>query len=452
MSIFIKINDNTIQSEVLPENILKSLIPFAGVKLSDLMKEHERLLIFPQCLNDNKDGIASQTIFKLNGGKLQTGNVLGFLGMKGVQLFIHSRFDSGERQHFLHYMLQRVFGINMVDFSTGTYRENLWDFLMYLFPYCLKRAVKQGLFKTYRRFEYNNERLRGTVDIARHLRENLPFTGRIAYHTREYSANNRLTQLIRHTVEFIFTDKRASGILNFDFDIRDAVKLIVDATPNYYRLERQKTIAWNLRPVRHPYLTEYSFLQKLCLQILRYEKISYGEDDTQIHGILFDGAWLWEEYLATILEPEGFKHPCNKTGRGRMYLYQDNSGYIYPDFLRNDLVLDAKYKRLDKKNDKGKRNGIGREDRFQMISYLHVTQAKYGYFIFPTEDLDCQGWSEGELNGHGGFIGALPFHIPTSDGDFSDFVVDMEQQTKSFKDKVEKVFEHERFENILCSP
>jgi hypothetical protein len=87
-----------------------------------------------------------------------------------------------------------------------------------------------------------------------------------------------------------------------------------------------------------------------------------------------------------------------------------------------------------------------------MISYLHVTQAKYGYFIFPTKDLDCQSWSEGELNGDGGFIGALPFPIPASTGNFSDFVDDMEQQTKSFKDKIKNFFEHERSENILCSP
>ncbi len=34
---------------------------------------------------------------------------------------------------------------------------------------------------------------------------------------------------------------------------------------------------------------------------LRYEKLKYGNDSKQIYGILFDGAWLWKEYLATIL-------------------------------------------------------------------------------------------------------------------------------------------------------
>ncbi len=34
---------------------------------------------------------------------------------------------------------------------------------------------------------------------------------------------------------------------------------------------------------------------------LRYEKLKYGSGAKQIYGILFDGAWLWEEYLTTIL-------------------------------------------------------------------------------------------------------------------------------------------------------
>ena len=76
-------------------------------------------------------------------------------------------------------------------------------------------------------------------------------------------------------------------------------------------------IAKNLRPKIHLYYSGYSSLTKLCLLILRNEQIKYGQDDSNIHGILFDGAWLWEEYLNTILSPCGIKHPRNKTGEGK---------------------------------------------------------------------------------------------------------------------------------------
>ena len=42
------------------------------------------------------------------------------------------------------------------------------------------------------------------------------------------------------------------------------------------------------------------------------EKIKYDLSANKMYGILFDGAWLWEEYLATVLKKKGFEHPRNK--------------------------------------------------------------------------------------------------------------------------------------------
>ena len=40
---------------------------------------------------------------------------------------------------------------------------------------------------------------------------------------------------------------------------------------------------------------EYLALQRLCLLILQHQKHQVGLGFRQICGILFDGAWLWEE-------------------------------------------------------------------------------------------------------------------------------------------------------------
>lgn len=45
--------------------------------------------------------------------------------------------------------------------------------------------------------------------------------------------------------------------------------------------------------------------------ILNQEKHGLGYQDQKIYGILFDVAWLWEEYVYTLL-PKGFVHPRNK--------------------------------------------------------------------------------------------------------------------------------------------
>ncbi len=81
------------------------------------------------------------------------------------------------------------------------------------------------------------------------------------------------------------------------------------------------------------------------------EEFKYGESDNEICGILFDGAWLWEEYVNTILTDHGFVHLQNKIGKGKIFLFEDidefgnkhKSGIRYPGFYKDDFVLDAKY-------------------------------------------------------------------------------------------------------------
>src|SRR5690606_28301755 len=122
------------------------------------------------------------------------------------------------------------------------------------------------------------------------------------------------------------------------------------ATPKYERRNRTSIINSNLKPIVHPYFYEYQNLQQICLQILRYEGLKYGEENDKVYGLLFDGAWLWEEYLNTLLHPLQFIHPENKTGKNAIYLFQNMKGKRYPDFLKDDMVLDAKYKRLSTKD------------------------------------------------------------------------------------------------------
>lgn len=112
------------------------------------------------------------------------------------------------------------------------------------------------------------------------------------------------------------------------------------------------------------------------MRILRHEKNKYGAKDDKIHGVLFDVSYLWEEYLATILSKQGFKHPNNKRGTGRIYLALPNQFPRYPDFYREkgSVIADAKYKR----------NIDTRDDVNQMITYLYRLKAQKGVFILPT--------------------------------------------------------------------
>lgn len=63
--------------------------------------------------------------------------------------------------------------------------------------------MRKVIFKTYICNEYNDGNVRGAIDVARHIRKNTPFTGKIAYSQREYSYDNYLIELARHTIEHI---------------------------------------------------------------------------------------------------------------------------------------------------------------------------------------------------------------------------------------------------------
>ena len=76
----------------------------------------------------------------------------------------------------------------------------------------------------YHKQNYNDSNVRGTIDINRHLSQNIPFIGNIAYRVREHSFDNKITQLIRHTIEFIQQHEHAQGVLNLDSEIFSRVK------------------------------------------------------------------------------------------------------------------------------------------------------------------------------------------------------------------------------------
>lgn len=381
MELPIQIRDNNWEGLTIDDaHHLSNLQKIAEKPIGQLsLEDHPNLLIFPQNLEEYGDKIGQQFVFEVREDKLYTGNIMGFIGYGDTKVRIHSRFAQGPDDYFLHYMLQKVFAINLFDLKYHADEESIFDFLIYLFPAFLKRAIRQGIYKEYQTREYNDANIRGRIDICRHIRQNTPFAGSVAYTTREYAYDNHVTQLIRHTIEFIANHPYGGNILKSDDLTKDAVSLLREATPSYSQNDRRKVINQNLRPLSHPYFYEYRQLQRLCVQILRYEEIKYGRNEDEIYGVLFDGAWLWEEYINTILKDLGYFHPQNKISKGRISLFTDGSGHRYPDFYKDDIVLDAKYKRYAQM----KLQSIDGEDLHQVITYMYILAAKHGGFIVP---------------------------------------------------------------------
>lgn len=393
------------------------------------------IMVFPADFKDTEDLNQDSKILETVNDNLKTQNLIGFLGYQGEELTIHSRFSQNEQDYFLHYLLQKVLHINLVDFSISlSFEEQIYHLLIYLFPRYLQNALRKGIYKEYRAVHYNDSHLRGNIDIARHLRDNTPFAGKIAYQTREMTFDNPMMNLIRHVIEVIKQKgTSAHHILEGTPLVKQFVTEVIAATPNYNPFDRAKVVRQNrLNPIKHAYYHEYRQLQRLCLMILERREHDLRQTNDKFHGILFDISWLWEEYLALLLKEE-YQHPNNRKKTGGVSFFSSRTHTVYPDFYRKDkrLILDAKYKRLETSE-----KGISREDLYQLTSYLHIFEADKAGLLYPHTNQTEYSYI-GQLAGFGGELFKMGLKIPQGMSNYKEFVQAMATEEDLFLNKIQ---------------
>ena len=398
--------------------------------------EHEGVFVFPELIKDTEDIAQEQMLLQSVNDTYRSGNVMGFLGYGDERLIIESRFCRDGEDYFFQYLLDKVLDFpNIVDLESDANHDNrLFNFLLFLFPHYLKAAMRKGLFKKYIHRGYNDVNVKGAIDVARHIKLNTPFVGNVAYSQREFSYDNSLMELVRHTIEFIKRKPYGGKLL---VKVKDEVKLVIDATPGYALYNQQRIIEQNKNnAVRHAYFREYSALQRLCLLILRHQKHQIGLGSRQIYGILFDGAWLWEEYINSLIG-DIFYYPMNKSGKGAQRLFNGNIGLIYPDFIsRNSktrLIADAKYKPID---------NIGNRDYLQVLAYMFRFDAKSGYYLYPEAEgyndlklwMNCGSTYEANVMPRNDIsITKHGLKIPVDAKDYSEFIARLKIQEQEFR-------------------
>ncbi|PIA85365.1 5-methylcytosine restriction system specificity protein McrC [Streptococcus parauberis] len=348
-------------------------------------------------------------------GKTYSSNIVGLLSDSRDEVKIFSRFSKSEKQdYFLRYMFSKVLNFNVTNNELNSSDELSYEkIIIFLFPYYFKNALSKGIYKEYIKRKHNNLNVRGTIDIARHIKNNIPFEGNIAYNTREFSYDNNLTQLIRHTIEFL--ESCYSFLLDSDSEIREQVLILKRYTSNYSKNSREKILFENkLNPVKHGYFEEYAILQKVCIQILENQKTGFGQDNQKINGLIFDVAWLWEEYIATITKWDHFGRKSHlKTLHMFEHEVEISNRLRYPDYVVGNIPIDTKYKRnLDNRNDLN-----------QIITYMHILKSNQGVFLQPIDiEVENNIKKLGKLTGFGGEISTYKFIIPQGPSNYEEFV------------------------------
>lgn len=414
----VPVKDNSSIDELSDHPIVTKL---ANKDLSVLEKEN--FLVFPEQLSQSVDLNGDNFIFTQKNDATRTCNIVGILSDGNDELRINSRFSqTNEEDYFLRYMLQRVLNYNVVNSKLGLSNEmSYYDLLVFLFPYYLNRALSKGVYKEYVNKKYDDANIKGPIEISRHIKGNVPFTGKVAYRAREFSYDNNMTELIRHTIEKI---QLAYDFILVNEDTRESVRTIKRITGNYSRFDRQRVVQENrVKRVKHGYFTEYAALQRLCIQILNEDKSGFGNGETKVHGIIIDVAWLWEEYIWKIT---GWKHYGRRSNSATLNFFsqlgREAQQHRYPDFECDGIPIDTKYKRnLDKRNDYN-----------QLATYVYLMQSEKGGFLQPSQ-FESGYQKLGNMAGFGGELFTYKYGIPQDYRDYDDFVQQMENNENKLK-------------------
>lgn len=282
-----------------------------------------------------------------------------------ITLQIQSRFDIIDnlgtfgKPFFLSTMLMVESNIKLNDDSIPlNLSDIMFDYLLlFSFKQKFKEAYIKGYYRTYHRFEKNDDRLRGTIDISRHIKTNLGLNnGKIAYSYKEKTINNYLNHLI--VAAYILLKRKYFNLVNSVFDsdseLRGIMGNLIESI-NYPLYDNKTIIMKNLKPISHPFYTEYEALRKVSVKILRNESASIfnGDYDNRTEGILYYIPDLWEKYLERFIKNENYYLVAQD--KIHIFDYYNNHNYVektFPDYVFYSdaakdtpfMILDAKFK------------------------------------------------------------------------------------------------------------
>ncbi|MBM7560463.1 5-methylcytosine restriction system specificity protein McrC [Marinitoga litoralis] len=381
-------------------------------------------------------------------------------GKYDVIIEIGSRFDKGKKQLFLRYLLSQVYKVNLYKQSNpkADEEDSIWKWLIIIaFKNRLENAFKNGLYKRYKRFEKNDCNIKGTIDIERFIKYNIPFNGKVAYNKRELTHDNDIMHLILHAYDILNKKypEKISKFINKNSKAYEAISTIKEVAPNYKNENIKSLMLKCFGRINHPYYHNYEPLRKISLLIIKNKGVSFfGGKSSDIIGVIVNIGYLWEQFL--------YENVLKKIEEIEL-IYQDMIKLILkkeeeiirkfslkPDFVikggENKYVLDAKYKMgweifISSINSKPNIEYIINDYR-QITNYVYLLNANWGGAIFPFRDNE-QDLTEFHFthnqNKHFYLFGLKVPNTEDSDKWLEIFNVNIETLIKKIESKIDNV-------------
>ena len=341
--------------------------------------------------------------FILHNDYIQVKNYVGIIQLgSGYQIEILPKIDfsddkSNTKEVFLNMLeclddYQKVFCASNLDIED----MSIFEIFIKLFIEEVKNLVKQGLKSSYITKEDNIKFFKGKFLINEQIKYNLCHKERFYMSFDEFDLNRPENKLIKATLEKLrrlttnWDNSKEIKLLLNDFETieasqnykKDLAKVIIDRNSIVY----EKIMQW--------------------VQVFLFNKTFtsfHGENNSR--ALLFNMNKLFEDYVAYHIR--NIANDWNVSTQGEdgktMYIFEQPQKFlIKPDiFLRKKdnedevVILDTKWKRLDKKKDN---YGISRDDMYQMYAYSKKYNASNVWLLYPLNtDLNLKDLNRPEI-------------------------------------------------------
>ena len=325
------------------------------------------------------DANTKQKLFDISGNrfdnlKLYTNNIVGSINYQGKQFNINCRFGN----EFLQYMIASSSGFLELE-NLGNINNSVglgeW-LLIYYWKIQLKKAFSLGMYKSYKEKNANLSIVRGNININSYIRKT-HFDGKVDCNYKEHSYDNIINYTISLALKKVFKKDEYRQIVEDIYEIKNAFDSIQHKKINL-KLETS-------HKVLNPFYAKYNEVYKLSLNILNNNFASIGEGSQDFSAFLFDISLLFEHHIRKILQQKFSLFQKNK----KEFFIPNGifKNKLFPDVIIDHgddkiSIFDVKYKHFNKAN------GVDREDRFQLTSYVATHLSKYEViecgFIYPS--------------------------------------------------------------------
>ncbi|MGI9229627.1 MAG: McrC family protein [Gammaproteobacteria bacterium] len=279
----------------------------------------------------------------------------------------------------LIFMLQAVdfFEIHAPSSSDLRLKTNsILDLYFEIFISKLEYLLRRGLVKKYRRTEGNKTTLKGSIQFAKHISQNLVHQERFYVRYSSYDKEHDIHAILYKALKLlsqINTNVQLSGRLG---------ALLLDF-PEIYDMKISETLFARINTAldrkTEPYRDALAIARLILLNY--HPDISRGPNN--VLALMFDMNLLWERFVYVSLRKHKEKG-TTITAQNTRDFWKPVSGYrsrMRPDIVLNKdrencMVLDTKWKNLNRANPSP-------EDLRQMFVYMKYYKTKKVALVYP---------------------------------------------------------------------